>query len=216
VCHCFDINQEQIQFLGRNAAQNHLTNVRINPIGLWDRDDRRLTLVGDDSHAYAKETSEATGGFPTTSIDTYARKNDIAAIDLIMLDIEGAELAALRGAQRFLEQPAATAPRIIFEIHRSYSDWSRGLANTDICAYLIGLGYQVFAVRDYQSNVPMHGHPVELVPVDDVYLEGPPHGFNMVAIKNAELLSHEGVRVVPGVSPKLLFHRDPRLHQPRS
>src|SRR5262249_54460474 len=47
VCHCFDINQEQIKFLGENVALNHLDNVRINSVGLWNEDDRRLELVGD-------------------------------------------------------------------------------------------------------------------------------------------------------------------------
>ena len=218
VCHCFDVNREQLSYLAENAAQNRLTNVRINPLGLWDHDDRRLELVGDDSHACSREATHPTdvGTFLTISIGTYAARNQIGTIDLIMLDIEGAELAALRGAQRFLEQPAAAAPRIIFEVHRSYTDWSRGLDKADICAYLIGLGYSVFAIRDYQSNVQMRDRPIELVPVDDIYLEGPPHGFNMLAVKDTRVLAQKRLQLVPGVSPKLLFHRDPRLHQPRT
>jgi FkbM family methyltransferase len=217
ICHCFDVNQEQLRFLRENAVQNQLDNVRINSFGLWEQDDRHLILVGDDSHAYVTELSTPSDGesFPSLSIDTYARDSSIDRVDIIMLDIEGTELHALRGAQRFLELPPNDAPHIIFEIHRAYTDWSEGLAKTEICAYLISLGYQVFAVRDYQGNERMVDRPVELVPIDTVYLEGPPHAFNMLATKDEAVLSKDWLRMVPGVSPKLLFHRDPRLHQPR-
>jgi FkbM family methyltransferase len=217
VVHCFDINPEQIRFLSRNAGQNRLTNVRINPVGLFDKDDRRLALVGDDSHASSKEIPDAAPdvGFPTITIDSYARQNGFDRVDLIMLDIEGGELPALRGARRLLER-AEGAPNIVFEIHRAYTDWSHGLSKTDICAFLIGLGYRVFAIRDYQGNVPMKDRPIELVPADDAYIEGPPHGFNMLAVKDERVLSRPELRIVRGVSPKLLFHRDPRLHQPQS
>jgi hypothetical protein len=59
--------------------------------------------------------------------------------------------------------------------------------------------------------------PIELVPLDSAYLEGPPHGFNLLASKELKaLIARHRLRVVPGVSPKLLSHGDPRLHAPRS
>jgi FkbM family methyltransferase len=215
-CHCFDVNPEQLQFLRENINQNQLKNVRVNAFALWEQDERRLVLVGDDSHAHVAEVAVTeTESFPSLSINTYARENSISKIDLIMLDIEGAELAALRGAQHFLGLASPDAPKIVFELHGLYTDWSEGLAKTDVCVYLTNLGYQLFAIRDYQGNVGAMDRPIELVPIDTAYIEGPPHGFNMLAIKDGALLSKDWLRVVPDVSPKLLFHRDPRLHQPR-
>lgn len=218
ICHCFDINREQIEVLRENADLNNLKNIAVNFLGLWDQDDRRLVLVGDDSHAFSREAApgELNGAFATTTIESYATKNAIDKIDIIMLDIEGAELPALRGAKRFLERPKEEAPIVIFEVHRSYVDWSNGLDKTDIVRYLTDRGYHAFAIRDYQGNVDMQGKPVEIVPVDDVYLEGPPHGFNILALKEEALISRHSLRVTRGVSPKLLFHRDPKLHQPLS
>jgi FkbM family methyltransferase len=217
ICHCFDVNEEQLRTLADNVTRNGLEkHLRINRFALWERDGRRVVMVGDDSHAYSKEIDDPRAGCETVRIDTYAAQQGFDRIDLIMLDIEGAELGALRGAERFLRQSPTDAPSIMFEVHRSYVDWSRGLNNAEIVSFLTGHGYRVFAVRDYQSNVDMAGRPVELVPTDDIYLDGPPHGFNMLAVKNEELLSRHGMRVVAGVSPKLLFHRDSRLHQPRS
>ena len=218
ICHCFEINEEEIALLQKNASLNGLTNLAVNRLGLWEDDDRKLVLEGDDSHAFSREATatESDRAVSTITIDTYARRRELGRVDLIMLDIEGAELSALRGARNLLAQPVTTAPAVIFEVNSSYVDWSKGLDKAEVVAFLIGLGYRVFGVRDYQSNVNMAGRPIELVPVDDIYLEGPPHGFNLVGFKDPRLVERHGFRVTPGVSPKLLFHRDPRLHQPLS
>ncbi len=60
----------------------------------------------------------------------------------------------------------------------------------------------------------MAGHAIELVDLDSVWLEGPPHGFNMLAVKSLEGMKQSGFSFVTGVSPKLLNHRDPKLHAP--
>jgi FkbM family methyltransferase len=212
ICHCFELAKENAELLNLNAVQNDLGNVRVLNVGLWSSDDSRLSLDGADSHAAPREDSS--GGFSSTTLNRYGRENGIASIDLLMLDIEGGEYPALLGASDYLKQPADTAPNIIFEVHRSYVDWSRGLDNTDVVRYLASLGYSVFAVRDYQSNVPMASHPIELVELARCYLEGPPHGFNLVAVKRPELLNVPFIRYCQDVSPKLLFHRNPKLHGP--
>lgn len=216
ICHCFEINPEQFALLRLNAHANGLSNLVANQRGLWDRDEASIVLVGDDSHAAPRETADpaAVGAFPVVSINSYGRSHGISQIGLIMLDIEGGELQALQGASAYLGQPAPQAPNVIFEIHRSYVDWSRGLQDTGIVRLLEESGYSVFAIRDYQGNVPMANHPPEVIPAREVYLEGPPHGFNMLAVKDLAVLSREGFVVRHGVSPKLLFHRDPKLHQP--
>jgi FkbM family methyltransferase len=215
IVHCFEPNDDQLAMLKHNAAVNGLDNLKFNRLGLWDRDRAHLHLVGDDSFAHPEPAEAGSdGSFATVTIDSYGRAERIEHLDLIMLDIEGAELAALRGAERYLGQATDRAPHLVFEVHRHYVDWSRGLDNTEICQYLSGFGYHLFAVRDYQSNVPMGHQPIELIRPDETYLEGPPHGFNMLAVKDPAVLANPTFRFVSGVSPKLLKHRDPKLHQP--
>jgi hypothetical protein len=119
----------------------------------------------------------------------------------------------LKGGRSMLERERA--PAVVFEMNRQYVDWSEGLRRTTIGSYLDALGYELYAIRDYQSNVAMPGYPVELVPADTAYLEGPQHGFNMLAVRDRALIDAPLFRIVPDVSPKLLFHRDPALHAPR-
>ncbi|MGE0743948.1 MAG: FkbM family methyltransferase [Rhodospirillales bacterium] len=216
VCHAFEPNTDQLRMLERNARNNRLDNVVFNRLGLWQDGATMLKLVGDDSFAHPEVAdAAASDAFATVSINAYGADRGLARIDLIMLDIEGAELPALRGADRYLSQPAGSAPNVVFEVHRHYVDWSRGLAGTDIARFMTGLGYTLFAVRDFNSNVSMGDAPIELVPADAIYLDGPPHGFNMLAVKDAAaILADPAFRLCRDVSPKLLWHRDPKLHHP--
>jgi FkbM family methyltransferase len=216
VIHAFEPNSDQAAMLEHNARLNQLDNIRVQRLGLWSDDTSRLRLVGPDALASSVAASEEEGEptFATTTIDTYLRQQAIDHLDLIMLDLEGAELAALQGARTQLSQPAGSAPNIVFEVHRSYVDWSDGLHNTDILRYLTSLGYTMFAVRDFQSNYDLRDRPIELVPAETAYLEGPPHGFNVLAIKDPTLVQNDRFVIRPNVSPKLLLHRDPALHHP--
>ena len=219
ICHAFEPNRDQLDMLKRNTKNNKLDNIEFNSVGLWQDDETTLTLVGNDSHAHpavvdtAVEATDETA-FSTTSINTYGTRQKLDLIDLIMLDIEGAEIQALRGASHYLSQPAGAAPTVVFEVHRDYVDWSNGLENTEIVRFLTDLGYQVYALRDFNANVPMANSPIELVPTDRTYLEGPPHGFNMLAVKDPTIIENDLFRLCYDVSPKLLWHKDPELHHP--
>jgi FkbM family methyltransferase len=212
-CHAFEPDPEAFAFLKRNAESNRLGNLVCNPVGLWSRE-TAILLLGRDAYGSPQEAGEVAPGLPAVSLNHYARTQGFAKVDLLMLDTEGGEEAALRGASDFLCQRAGEAPSIVFEIHRHYVDWSRGLDETGVVRSLRGYGYEIFAVRDYHSNHPMEAEPVELIPTRDVHLEGPPHGFNMLAVKEPATIRDPFFRIVRGVSPKLLRNRDPALHQP--
>jgi hypothetical protein len=196
--------------LVRNAGLNELTNLDVHSLGLWHESSARLQLAGFDSFANAVPASDEQSGFQTITIDDYLAGTG-RALSVLMLDIEGAEFQALRGARATLERDR---PSVVFEVHREYVDWSAGLQATAICRLLIEQGYQLYAVRDFNTNQDMVGRKIELVPVDTVYLEGPPHGFNMLALSPHFSIDPTVFNIVDGVSPKLLWHKDPALHHP--
>lgn len=209
--HCFEPNADQATMLAGNVNLNRLNNVRVSKVGLWSHSNVRLKLDGFDSFANAVSASaNDKDAFSTVSIDDYRAQNN-ATIGLIQLDIEGAEYGALLGARKTLQEDK---PFVVFEVHRHYVDWSHGLPQTDICHYLAGLGYTLFAVRDFNSHIDMGNRRIELIPVDKVYLQGPPHGFNMLAVQDPSRVQGAGFHIVENVSPKLLAHKDPALHHP--
>ena len=207
--HCFEPNPAQAGMLRENIRLNRLPNMTVHEMGLWQRSNARMRLEGFDSFATAVLVADDSG-FPTMAIDDFAGRLD-HRIGLIQLDIEGGEHAALLGAPKVLSQ---FRPVIVFELHGTYVDWSVGLRNTPICSMLLMLGYQVFAIRDFNSHREMPNHRIELVDIDHVYLEGPPHGFNMLGFPPQIPLDSGVFRVLENVSPKLLPHKDPSLHHP--
>ncbi len=216
ICHCFELSSDNISMLRKNLDANGVTNVVINQEALWSTDGAQIELAGADSHA-SPQLADAGGGTQTyvsRTIDQYASTKGLDRIDVIMLDIEGGEFAAIQGAERVLSREGTAAPALICEIHRAYSDWSQGLRHTTLCSRLIELGYEVFAVRDYQGNEPMGGKVVELVDIDSAVITGPPHGFNLLAVKTRARLDPKVFQIVHNVSPKLLHHRDPKLFAP--
>ena len=208
--HCFEPNLDQAQMLKENFALNELTNVQINTMGLWSESSMRLKLDGFDSFANAIQAAVDEEGFETISIDDYQAKFNLE-IGLIQLDIEGAELGTLQGAANTI---AKFKPHIVFEVHKDYVDWTNGLENTELCQLLLEAGYTLFAIRDFNSHYEMTDKSIELIPVDKVYLEGPPHGFNMVAVQDIGIFSVPNYKFIENVSPKLLIHKDPALHHP--
>ncbi|MFW7342516.1 FkbM family methyltransferase [Pollutimonas sp. H1-120] len=208
--HCFEPDISQSGMLKINAEINNLDNMRIHPLGLWRESNQHLKLEGFDSLASSVVADNEPGAFATVSIDDYMATQG-RACGLIMIDIEGGELNVLQGSATTLKQDK---PVIVFEVHRDYVDWTNGLLATPICSLLTNAGYQIFAIRDFNSNQEMGQRPIELIPADKVYLEGPSHGFNMLAIQDKELISNALFSIVENVSPKLLRHKNPALHHP--
>jgi FkbM family methyltransferase len=214
--HAFEPMRRAYERLLRNLALNGIGNTIAKRTALADHCGT-LTLEGPAALASTVTSPESnTPGeyVAAVTIDDYAREHALVDIGFIMLDIEGGEELALRGATALLARAARNAPHVIFEIHRQYVDWSLGLRQTRIVNFLIEQGYHGYAIRDFHDNVSMAGRPIEIIPWDRVCLDGPPHGFNVLATKDAELVARLGLRVVVDVSPKLLFNKNPALHHP--
>lgn len=213
--HAFEPMERAFRRLVRHLEINEITNVVAHRLGLWDRDDVALSLEGPAALA-SSGVAESNGvdAVASVSIDGYVEASGLTSVGLIMLDTEGGEERALRGARKMLAFPPSHAPHLIFEVHRSYVDWTDGLENTSVFKMLVSHGYETFAIRDFHDNYPMAGMPIEIIPADAVYLEGPPHGFNVLATKDRNLIERLGLRVVRDVSPKLLPDKDPALHHP--
>jgi FkbM family methyltransferase len=214
-CHCFELSTENVAMLRKNIAENAITNIVVNQEALWSTDGTRIELMGEDSHATPGVASSIGGiTYLSRTIDTYIRDHGLDQIDVIMLDIEGGEFEVLNGAKDTLGRRTEVAPALICEIHRNYADWTNGLRSTSLCKLMIDYGYEIFAIRDYQGNQPMGGRFVELVDIDSAVISGPPHGFNLLAVKTRTRLDPKIFRIVHSVSPKLLSHRDPKIFAP--
>jgi FkbM family methyltransferase len=211
--HAFDLNERQIEILNSNARLNGLDNITVTNKGLWNNSNTYLNLSEGDDLAFATPIDANLGKASNTiTVDEYLDQHKVANIGLIMLDIEGSEYNVFLGSEHQLKKDVANAPNIVFEVHSLYVDWTKGLHNTEIVKYLESFGYTVYSFRDFQANYDMTNKKIELIKPSETYLEGPHHGFNMVAIKDATLIDESLFKLVKNVSPKYLVHKDPALH----
>lgn len=210
---CVEPNEKQRNMLALNAKINGLSN-RIQLINavLWDQCGLKFNLASSDSHACVSPDPYAVHASET--IDQLLLSYNVGNLSLILLDIEGSEERALQGSDIVLSSSHEDAPIVIVEIHKNYVDWNQGLNKTSIVKKLLKYGYSVFALRDCQSNWDLKLDSPEIIPLDKIYLEGPPHGFNLIASKDLDFFKTQGFRIVENVSPKYLRHRSPNLHLP--
>ena len=83
--------------------------------------------LGED---VAKVLAAGADVVPAITADDYVKEKGIARVGLMMLDTEGGEEKALRGARGILARP--DAPNLVFEIHRNFVDWTNGLTPTPV------------------------------------------------------------------------------------
>lgn len=211
--HAFDLNEMQCATLKENATLNKLENINSVLKGLWNDSNTYLNLSETDDLAFATPISD-TNKSNTITIDEFVTSNNISSVDLVMLDIEGSELNVLLGAKNQLSRPVNESPNIIFEIHNSYVNWDNGLQNTEIVKYLMSFGYKMYSIRDFQGNYDLSNKKIELIPLATTVVDGPKHGFNIVAVKDETILNGEMFRYCDNVSPKYIAHKSPQLHHP--
>ena len=103
--HAFEPNNDQRGMLMHNAKLNEISNIRPNSEGLWDDASTSLALVGYDSFAHPESVAaDSADSFKTVTIDGYLAALGESSLGLIMLDIEGAEREALKGAKETLRR----------------------------------------------------------------------------------------------------------------
>lgn len=99
-----------LSILQRNIRENELGNVVIVPKGLWSRKDKlKLNLYTTIYHAFYRHRyyeMEDTNRFEEVEVDTLdniLKELGVKRVDFIKMDIEGAEIEALKGMNETLE-----------------------------------------------------------------------------------------------------------------
>jgi len=152
----FEPSPRQRIMIARNACKNAMSDrIRVHPFGLWNEQDRlafrshgsisslqKVTML-DRSLAF-EETVDV------TSLDTWAAQEKIEELDLIKMDIEGAEIEALAGATETLKR---FRPQILLQAYHIRD----GVRTLERCLTLLeGLGYSSREVPGVNGFVHAH------------------------------------------------------------
>ena len=148
----FEPVPENFAMLQRNVVLNALANVQLEPLAVSEQDGTlRLTLNIDEvttktasARAYAVGDRRKVMDVAACSLDAYlARTGNIP--DLLLLDVEGAELAVLEGAKVTLRK---ARPKLLIEIH----GWD-GPERDEVSKFLSSFGYErtILGRRDNEA-----------------------------------------------------------------
>ena len=146
----FEPSSRVFPVLRRNISLNGFRNVLALPLALTDKPGRaRLyyhSAVGCDSLGKdaSFEQDAHTEEIVTESLDNVLKHTSVGRVDVIKMDVQGAEELALRGAKEIV---ASTRPVVIFEFFPEGAA-SLGLSPNGTWNFLEGCGYEFFIVDE--------------------------------------------------------------------
>ncbi|MDA4118522.1 MAG: FkbM family methyltransferase [Thaumarchaeota archaeon] len=144
----FEPSSENFGLLGRNVAANSYANIRLYNVAVGSQPGTaRLQLHqrrGTNS-LYAHSTSESVGmeDVEVRTLDSVVRELNLARVDFMKIDVEGAELEVLKGAKEVL---ASFHPSIAMETH------DFGPSEAELTEFLVAFGYAAKRVP-YQTRL---------------------------------------------------------------
>jgi FkbM family methyltransferase len=113
---CFDPVADHLAILETNVKQFSHANVTIMPYGLSDKNVLAEPIV---LSGYAPGFSSRNAQVPLRSIDYLVNTKEIQKIDFIKLDVEGAELDSIRGAQESIRR---FKPKLAISLYHKPND----------------------------------------------------------------------------------------------
>lgn len=138
----FEFTPANLEILRKNLALNPPLENRVEIVerALWDKSQRSLEFAENGPGTKVMEGKQGVGTAKTVltmSIDDLVAEKHLPKIDFIKMDIEGAELAALKGAEQTLRR---FKPRLAVCVYHRLEDFF------DIPDYLesLGLNYRLF------------------------------------------------------------------------
>ncbi len=154
----FEPDGDNAADLEHNLTANGLRNVQVRRVAVADRGGQ-LPLYSDDEtfgfsdHSLARGATVFTGRVET--VEAIVLDSLLAELEqpvcLIKMDIEGAELLALRGAQRLL---AAHQPALLLEVDARWMS-NFGLQPEALRAWLAEQGYGCWAIDEHGRLQPV-------------------------------------------------------------
>ena len=178
--HSFEPDPETFRWLTRNVRRNHLQNISLNQVALFDAAGKKELYLatpqdtGSNSFAMPWTFSGETCEVACTTLDEYLRERRIERVDVVKVDVEGSELPALIGGTDILFK-GKNKPILIVEFEERRQQ-ALGKSCAALAEFLTKQGYALF--RSW-------------TPTPEPYVPGPgnPPSLNVLAIPTTKAAS---------------------------
>lgn len=150
--YAFEPDSQTASVLAENLSLNNCKNVEVFQIALSDINGRvsleKSSEVGGDAFNFIKkEDNKSSNSIESNRLDDFIVKNNIGKIDFVKIDIEGAELLCLKGAESMLS--SANKPIIVFECYEPFLQRFDHRIS-DIIVYLSKFNYEIINYDEWQ------------------------------------------------------------------
>lgn len=149
--HAFEPWETVRSAMSRNIERNSLTNIKVHPVGLGEKDESLLfyaplganTGTGSFSPAHATDRNRPLRKLEVRKGDDYFKSQGISRVDLLKIDVEGWERYVLSGLRSTL---ALLKPVVLMEVSETTLasfgslDGFRQCIPSDYCAYSVEFG----------------------------------------------------------------------------
>lgn len=157
IVHAFEPEPLNIQRLRNNIALNPGVDVRIVEKAVSDSNGAIRLYLSKDHNAGTHST--ISGGtnvsddyveIPAVTLDTYVRDQNIAALRLMKIDVEGGEYEVIKGAHETL---TSLRPIVLMELSDALQE-SRGFSTVEFKKLMKQFGYSAYTIADDGGLVP--------------------------------------------------------------
>lgn len=172
--HAFEPVPDNHQRFLSNLRLNAISNIMLQRLGLSDKAGTATFYAASNGNSGMGSLAPQQGvdqaiEIALTTLDNYCREQGIERIDWMKIDVEGAELLALRGGAAVLSREHA--PALMFEVDDS-SAAAFGSSGAAVKSLLRDYGYQIFR---YDGRRLHAVDPAAPVAHDDLFAFKPPH-----------------------------------------
>jgi len=143
--YAFEVDERALRCLSKTVRSRGITNLHVNKAAVGRRNGKAYVVKQRDSgHTYVSDRMiRGATEISVTTLDNWFERENRPQIDVVKIDLEGAELDALQGAQRMLSE---RRPVIVCE-----AAGAAGPTKSTVALRLRELGYRVEAIPEVCS-----------------------------------------------------------------